>query len=39
MPKYGGIGGQGGAVFLKAEEKSTLKKLWKDNPTKSVKIN
>lgn len=36
MPKYGGIGGQGGAVFLKAKEKSTLKQVWKKYPTREI---
>lgn len=36
MPKYGGIGGQGGAVFLKATEKCSLKELWRKNPSKSI---
>lgn len=35
-PKYGGVGGKGGAVFLKAKESSTLKLVWKKNPTKSI---
>lgn len=36
MPKYGGIGGQGGAVFLKATEKGSLKEIWRKNPSKSI---
>lgn len=36
MPKYGGIGGQGGAVVFKATDEITLKQLWKDNPSKQV---
>lgn len=37
MPKYGGIGGQGGAVFFEAKEDMTLKKLWKKFPNKQIK--
>jgi Obg family GTPase CgtA len=36
MPKYGGIGGQGGAVFFRAKEKATLKNIWKSNPTREL---
>lgn len=36
MPKYGGIGGQGGAVYLKAVEKCSLKELWRKNPSKMI---
>jgi len=36
MPKYGGIGGQGGAVVFKAKEKCTLKELWRKNPSKII---
>jgi GTPase involved in cell partitioning and DNA repair len=35
-PKFGGIGGQGGAVFLKAKDKYSLKQLWKKHPTKII---
>lgn len=38
VPKYGGIGGQGGAVVFKATEMTTLRKMWKDNPNKEVKL-
>lgn len=37
MPKYGGIGGQGGAVFFEAKEDMTLKKLWRKYPNKQIK--
>ena len=36
FPKYGGIGGQGGAVFFEAKENATLKKIWKQFPAKKV---
>ena len=36
MPKYGGIGGQGGAVFLEAKEDVTLKQIWKKYPAKKI---
>lgn len=36
MPKYGGIGGQGAAVFLEATEDVTLKQIWKKNPSKRI---
>ncbi|CRK93734.1 CLUMA_CG007262, isoform A [Clunio marinus] len=37
MPKYGGIGGQGGAVVFKASEQMTLKRLWKLYPSMKIK--
>lgn len=36
MTKYGGIGGQGGAVYLKTKEKCSLREIWKKNPTKII---
>jgi len=36
FPKYGGIGGQGAAVFFEATEDSTLRQVWKKNPSKRV---
>lgn len=36
MPKYGGIGGQGAAVFLEAKEAVTLKQVWKKHPNKRI---
>ena len=36
MPKYGGIGGQGAAVFFEAKEDVTLKQIWKKNPSKRI---
>jgi Obg family GTPase CgtA len=37
MPKYGGIGGQGGAIFFEAKEDVTLRKLWRKYPNKQIK--
>ena len=37
MPKYGGVGGQGGAVVFKAKELATLRKMWREHPNKTVK--
>ncbi|KAG5680746.1 hypothetical protein PVAND_010235 [Polypedilum vanderplanki] len=37
--KFGGIGGQGGVVFLKAKEDCTLKQLWKKYPTKVIEAS
>jgi GTPase involved in cell partitioning and DNA repair len=36
VPKYGGIGGQGGAVVFQAVEDATLKKVWKKYPSKNI---
>lgn len=36
MPKYGGIGGQGAAVYLEAKEDVTLKQVWKKHPNKRI---
>lgn len=36
MPKYGGMGGQGGAVFFEAKEEYTLKKVSKKFPQKKI---
>lgn len=36
MPKYGGVGGQGGCVFFEAKEDVTLKKVLHKFPTKRV---
>lgn len=36
VPKWGGVGGQGGAIVLKATEDMTLNKLWKQYPNKEV---
>lgn len=35
-PKYGGIGGQGAAVFCEATEDSTLRLIWKKNPSRRI---
>ena len=36
MPKYGGMGGQGGAIVFKAKDDATLKQLWKKFPSKRI---
>lgn len=36
MPKYGGIGGQGAAVYFEATEDVTLKQVWKKHPNKRI---
>lgn len=36
MPKYGGMGGQGGAVFFEVKEEHSLRKVLKQFPLKSI---
>ncbi|GAB6030534.1 hypothetical protein CHUAL_007398 [Chamberlinius hualienensis] len=36
-PKYGGVGGKGGDVYVVAKEKSTLKSVCQEYPTKRIK--
>ena len=36
MPKYGGVGGQGGAVYFEAKSDVTLKNVWQRYPYKRI---
>lgn len=36
MPKYGGMGGQGGAVFFEVKEEHSLRKVLKQFPLKKI---